>query len=288
MATASANGKTIFLGEHFSVYGTRIIGFGVNKKITVEALRSPTMAVEFGKDEKVILAIEAVKRYLNIDNFSARIIASEIPIGSGLGSSAALMVALVRAISGEFGLGLDDAGISAAAYEAEKIFHGAPSGIDNTLAACGGAVIFQKTALGPAVAQAGIGAPLHLVLIDTGIEKETLKMVGIVRKFKDGNEFEFAAINAEAGGLVNAAIENLQRGNTAKLGRLMDKNQELLARIGVSHPENDRVIELARRQGALGAKLVGAGGGGFCAALMESREAGENLVAALDGKYKSF
>jgi len=288
MAIGIAHGKTIFLGEHFSVYGTKIVGFGVAKKITVDVLKSPEMEIDFNADDKTKQAIQIIKNSLGLSNFKTTVIESEIPIGSGLGSSASLMVAIIRACVSEFELELDIDQINGIAFEAEKIFHGTPSGIDNTLATYGGSVIFQKSILGPIIGKPLIKNPLHLILIDTGIKKDTLKMVQIVKDFKEKNEYEFAEIIKRAGGIVDEAITALKQGNAKIMGILMDENQELLSRIGVSHQENGKVAEMARASGALGAKLVGAGGGGFCMALMENKESALRLVEIMGKQYDCF
>jgi len=288
MAIGSANGKTIILGEHFSVYGSKVIGFGIAKKIDVEICKSPEMDFEFVADEKVKKSVEIIKENLGIGNFRVRIVNSEINIGSGLGSSASLMVAIIRAANIEFGLNLDNARINTTAHKAEKIFHGTPTGIDNTLATYGGAVILQKTTDGPVVERPVIKKPLHIVLVDTGIKKDTLRMVQLVKDFKDRNEAIFLTLLDQASALANEAINNIKNGENAKLGPLMDENQELLAAIGVSHPEIDRVIGIARESGALGAKLVGAGGGGFCAALASDESAAKMIINKLGARYYCF
>ncbi|MFA6376305.1 MAG: mevalonate kinase [Candidatus Paceibacterota bacterium] len=288
MAIGIAHGKTIFLGEHFSVYGTKIIGFGIAKKITAEILKSPAMKINFGADDKTKQAIQVIKNSLGAGNFKTSIIESEIPVGSGLGSSASLMVAIIRACVSEFKLELGIDKINGIAFEAEKIFHGTPSGIDNTLSTYGGAIIFQKSLLGPIIERPVIKNPLHLVLIDTGIKKDTLRMVQIVKNFKEKNEHEFAEILRKAENVVDEAITGLKQGNAKIIGMLMDENQELLSRIGVSHPENGKATTMARASGALGAKLVGAGGGGFCMALMKDKESALKLVKIMGEQYNCF
>jgi mevalonate kinase len=288
MAVGTGKAKTIFLGEHFVVYGCKAIGFGLDKKIEVEINRSSCFEICFGADEKIKEALEFFKNSLGVKNFKINIRNSEIPVASGLGSSAAFNVAAIRALSGEFDLGLADRQVCDLAFGAEKIFHGNPSGIDNTLSTFGGSIVFQKRPGNNLIEPLQIGSPLHLVMAHSGVKSGTKNMIDKVRAFKDENETVFSDIlNAELI-IVEQAITSVREGDLKKLGALMNANHKFLSTIGVSRIENEKIISISREYGALGTKVVGAGGGGFCAALMENRGSALALMNALKKQYQCF
>jgi len=288
MSIGIGNAKSIFLGEHFVVYGCKAIGFGLDKKIEVEISKSEELIYEFSVDKKVRSAIELLQRLLRVGNFRIKVKQSEIPVSSGLGSSAALLVAVIRAISVEFRLNLSSSKICDLAYEAEKIFHGSPSGIDNTLAVYGGFISFQKRAGRNSIKPLRLAKPIHLVFIDTGKRSGTKTMVSKVRIWKERNEKTFSKLLKQESAIIVQAVKCLETGKYKRLGELMNLNQNLLNIIGASDAENEEVISAARTAGALGAKLVGAGGGGFCIALVKNKIEADNLIKSLNTKYKCF
>ena len=163
-------------------------------------------------------------------------IRSSIPIASGLGSGAALSAAVIR--------------------EIEKIYHGTPSGIDNTVIAYEQPIRFIK-GKGFEPLQADIKR-LPLLIVDSGIRSRTVDVVSDVRANFERNE---AAIH-EIGNLVRTAETVLQAGDPEEIGSLMNENQRLLKAMDVSCPQLDELITLAAENGAYGAKLTGAGRGG--------------------------
>jgi mevalonate kinase len=193
-----------------------------------------------------------------------------IPTGAGLGSSAALAVALVRALDVALALGLSDPEVDAAAFAAEKVFHGSPSGLDHTVAQRGGFGLFRRgQGLSPLT-----GTPaLRLLIGHTGRARDTKGRVQRVAELyqadREGTGTRFARI----AGLIDEAVAALGRGDLAALGRAMNQNQAELRHLDVSCPEIDTLCELALEAGALGAKLTGGGGGGCVLALCAEREA---------------
>jgi len=288
MAIGIGYGKIIFFGEHFVVYGCEAIGFGLNKKIEVEIVNTPSFEIVFKADEKVKKAIKIFQKQLGIKNFSVKITNTDIPIASGLGSGAALSVAIIRALSNEFNLRLTNKQVCSLTFEAEKLFHGTPSGIDNTLATFGGAIIFKKRQRNNLIKHLLVGSPLHLVIINTGIKSGTKYMVDKVLNLKDKNPAVFLKIMDAEKLIVKMASNAINKGEIEKIGALMNANHGLLNAIGVSHIENERIVAIARENGALGAKLVGAGGGGFCMALMEDKESALKLVEIMGKQYHCF
>jgi mevalonate kinase len=191
---------------------------------------------------------------------------SDIPIASGLGSGAALSTALVRAIFAQLGRPAPPEVVSELVYESERFYHGAPSGIDNTVVAYGQPIWFVKGQ--PPQPFASV-APMLLVIADTGIRSPTVLTVSKVREAWQQDRPRYEAIFDAIGELVYAVRSALERGDAPALGTLFNENQALLKSIGVSCDAIEVLVNAARAAGALGAKLSGAGGGGNIIALVE-------------------
>jgi mevalonate kinase len=206
---------------------------------------------------------------------------STIPIASGLGSGTAVSTVIVRALAGYMGRELTSATVSRLVYEVEKLHHGTPSGIDNTVVAYGRPVFFVRD---ETLETFGVGAALQLLIGDTGIASPTRVAVGDVRRGweRDGERYE--RLFGEVGEIVRAARALIERGDDmARLGVLMDRNHALLREMAVSSPELDHLVAAAGAAGALGAKLSGAGRGGNMIALTtagESARVGQALRRA--------
>jgi len=182
-------------------------------------------------------------------------------------------VATTAAVGACLDLKLSKDEISNIAYKAEKIVHGTPSGIDNTIATYGGAILFKKGD----IKQIQITSKIPLVIGDSGIERNTADWVRRVRLRRERQMAVMTSIISSIGILVNEGIKLLNRNDLPALGELMNINQGLLEAIGVSTFELNRLIDAARKSGAYGAKLTGAGGGGCIIAL--SPEAKQKQIA---------
>ncbi len=202
---------------------------------------------------------------------------SDLPVASGLGSSAAVAVALIRALAGHFGRRLEPAEVSALAFEAERIQHGTPSGIDNTVVAYEQPVWFVR---GQGMETFAVGRPLHLLIGDTGLASSTREVVGDVRAAWQGEPARYEALFAAIGQASHRARRSIEQGNLPALGRLLSENHGLLQTLGVSCDELDRLVAAATSAGALGAKLSGAGRGGNMIALVEP-ETSDTVATAL-------
>ncbi len=194
-------------------------------------------------------------------------ITSTIPIARGMGSGAAVATAVVRAIGRHFGHTPQPDEISPLVYEVEKLHHGTPSGIDNTVVAYEQPVFFVR---GRGITRLSVGASLNLVIADTGVVSSTRKVVGDVRRRWSAEAERYEGLFDEIGAVARLAKSAIERGDPNAVGRLMDENHELLMTLGVSSPELDKLVETARMTGALGAKMSGAGWGGNMLALVEA------------------
>ncbi len=213
-------------------------------------------------------------------------IEGDLPIAVGLGSSAALAVALVRAVAGLQGRALDDGTAASAANEVEKIFHGTPSGIDATTAARRGLLWFET---GPPMRWQTIraGETLPVVVALSGTRHHTGETVGSLRARAAASPEVYAPIFGAIGELVRTARGAIEDANWSLLGELMSMNHELLRACGVSTGELDRLVDDARRCGALGAKLTGAGGGGAAIAIANG-DPGELIRQLRDRGWEAF
>lgn len=284
-AVATAPGKVILFGEHFVVEGQPAIALALSlrARVTASATGRPSILIrsenlglsrEYGfppENDKSPLYPVAYAAYLAAERAGKNggieiVVDSEIPPGAGMGSSAAVSVATVAAASRLMGLELSLEEISRLAYEAEKIVHGKPSGVDNTVATFGGAIAYRK---GEGFLRLNVDfGDVSLVLADTGKPRSTGELVKRVLTLKSAFPTVMEPIYYAAGRLSVEAAKLMERGDWEAVGVLMNVNHGLLSAIGVSTAEIERLVHAARSAGALGAKLTGAGGGGFIVALV--------------------
>jgi mevalonate kinase len=151
----------------------------------------------------------------------------------------------------------------------EKLHHGTPSGVDNTVIAFEQPVYFVK---GEGVKRLSVGAPLNLIIADTGVTSSTREVVGDVRRRWQSQPDTYEGLFDEIGAIARLAKTAIERGDNEAIGRLMDQNHDLLVALGVSSFELNRLVRAARAAGALGAKMSGAGWGGNIVALVQPRD----------------
>lgn len=289
--SASAPGKVILFGEHAVVYGRPAIAVPVTQvaaKATVTAdLRGASGAVriqapdihleallsDLPPENPLAAAVHATASALKVSRLpscSLRI-TSTIPVAAGLGSGAAVAVAIIRVLSAFLGHPLPDEQVSSLAFEVEKLHHGTPSGIDNTVITFAKPVYFIK---GKTIQTLRLSRPFTLVIGDTGIHSPTSAVVGDVRKAWQADKDAYEALFDSTGALAESARQLIESGAVELLGPLMDANHGLLRKIGVSCPELEALVGAAREAGALGAKLSGGGRGGNMIALVTPPNAG--------------
>jgi mevalonate kinase len=204
-------------------------------------------------------------------------ISSTIPVAAGLGSGAAVSVALIRALAVHLAHPLTNDQVNEMVFEIEKLHHGTPSGIDNTVITYNKPVFFIK---GRPIETFRVGRPFTIVIGDTGISALTKESVGDVRNLWQKKPDHFEDIFNKIGEIVLSARQSIENGNPDLLGPLMDQNHILLQKLTVSSPELDGLVQAARHAGALGAKLSGGGRGGNMIALAEQASA-ESVARAL-------
>lgn len=307
-ALGHASGKVILLGEHAVVYGAPALAAGIDRGARARATRSPGASELWlgGGGERgaapaegdVARAFAALLEALSASTRAgpARVEAeSDLPPGGGLGSSAALGVAIARAVAAlERGpAGPSGPAVLAAAAAWERVFHGNPSGIDTTAAARGGCFRFTRAHGATPIAPRD---DLWLCVGATGVPSSTRSMVDLVAKLFERKPALADSSIAGIAALVENAALAIEAGDAVGLGRLMDLNQMLLAGMFVSTEAIETLCRLAREAGALGAKLTGAGGGGSVIALLPppppggaAPEAADRVLAAWrDAGYSGF
>ena len=258
----TAAGKVILLGEHGVVYGKHALALPIPDAVNVTVARSGDLSHDL-PDEFVDLLLDE----LGVDDRNWLIsVESRLPFGKGLGSSAAIAVAIVRAFDKALGLGLDDERVNAVAFESEKLAHGTPSGVDNTLSTFAKPMLFRNDgALQIDSLDIRLSPPLVIAWGDeTG---RTSEQVAGVRERHERFPGQFDALFDEMDRLSRQGAQLLQAARWEELGALMNICHGLLNAIGVSTPSLERMVSLARQSGAVGAKLTGAGGGGSIVAL---------------------
>ena len=295
-SVGTAPGKAILFGEHAVVYGQPAIAVPVNQVRAVAEIepdpKAGTVVIdladlgqrlrldELAPDHPLAAILLISFRALGLPspppiNLTVH---STIPMASGLGSGAAVSTAIVRALCEYTGVPLDGQSISNLVYEVEKIHHGTPSGIDNTVVALGRPVYFVR---GRPIELLEVKRPFALAIGDTGVASPTRVAVGAVREAWEREperlENEFGAI----GQIVRQARAAIESGAVERLGPLMNANQAHLTALGVSSPELDRLIAASLSAGAGGAKLSGGGRGGNMIALVDERSAGPVRQALL-------
>ncbi|MEJ2748562.1 MAG: mevalonate kinase, partial [Anaerolineae bacterium] len=159
--------------------------------------------------------------------------------------------------------------VSNLTYEVEKIHHGTPSGIDNTVVAYEKPVYFVRQQPQNRIETFGVKRPLRLLVADTGVRSSTKIAVGDVRRQWQADPDRFEALFDGCGRIAETARAAIESGDIAHVGCLMTANQRLLEEMTVSSPELERLVAAALPAGALGAKLSGAGRGGNMIALVK-------------------
>jgi mevalonate kinase len=325
MSHASAPGKIILFGEHAVVYNRPALAVPV-LQVHADA-RADFVKTGLGTDQRMgadqgwedLIQVEApdIRLFSSLSQLLARrsphplatailgtlqamgvshppalkiSITSTIPVASGLGSGAAVSVAIIRALSALFNRPLADEQVNELAYEVEKLHHGTPSGIDNTVITYAKPVYFVR---GEPIQTFSAAQPFTLVIGDTGISAPTKKSVGDVRKLWEADKNRWEKVFEQVGLIVKTARALIESGKSAsisaaedELGQLMDQNQALLQEMTVSSPELDRLVAAAKAAGALGAKLSGGGRGGNMIALVTPENAGQVAAALLSSGAK--
>jgi mevalonate kinase len=310
--TASAPAKIILFGEHFVVYGEPAIVLAIDKRAyaTVDHsddkclhVRSTNLNLKgYFKDgvfkaeqgdireaklkfEPVRVAVEKVlaahKEQIGLDIE----INSTVPVGAGLGSSAAVVAAVTEAAGELLNVKMTKEDVFRVALEAERVVHGTASGVDPAIATFGGALLFQTdTGFKPLE----VKTEVPLVIGDTGVERSTKVQVDKVRTIAENYPQIMELVKKTAREIVLRAMDAFKHNDLKALGDLMNINHALLYGIGVSDESLEWLINAAKKAGAYGAKLTGAGGGGCMIALANEGKLQDVLDAIMRAGGRPF
>lgn len=304
---ASASAKVILFGEHAVVYGQPAVAIPIQDVRTSAAVSIDAAVADpmiEAKDLKIKAALCAASQpetitpiIKTIELIDAKIVKlpqsgwrltlwSKIPIGRGLGSSAAASIAIIRALAKAMMKVVSPRDLIHYSLELEKIHHGTPSGIDNTVISLEKPILFRKDRE-PSAIPAG---NMFFIVGDTGISKKTSDVVAQVAESRKKEPESFDRLFDQIGKIAREGVLALKDGDAKKVGKLMDENQSLLQRMNVSSPELETLIYAARMRGALGAKLCGAGKGGCMVAVAKDGVTAGNIAADLlkAGAVRSF
>lgn len=293
------HGKVILLGEHSVVHGRPALAVAVERAVEVsfEPLPSgshttlhvapwdvsidsgPTPCAEHAQLQQAL----RVARGFYADQRELALSATvRLAGGAGMGSSAALGVAVLRAFDEARDRPQRDDEIYERSLAWERVFHGNPSGVDNAMATYGGVGLFRR---GEPLAKVAPHGRIRLLAVDSGARSSTKEMVELVAQQLADDPDRARRLFDEIAELVWEAKRALELGDQRLLGALMSQNHERLRALELSTPELEKMRTTALSAGALGAKVTGAGGGGCLLALVDGdqgREAVRRAMHALD------
>ena len=289
----SAPGKLILFGEHAVVFGEPALATAIDLRAEVFA-RPHTEWLADGRelsDPRYAYVNAAVERVGSTKPLWIEV-RSQVPEGSGLGSSAAVSVATLGALHRMRG-SFDAARIAADAFEVETAVQGRASPTDTTTATAGGAILVLPEERDGLLWSFDRGdrhwflhhrllPPFDLVVGFTGISASTGPLVAGVKRLVDSKP-EARQWISEIGEMTMEGVRALQAKDFVRGGELMDANHALLNRLRVGHPLLDKLVAAARPS-SYGAKLTGAGGGGSMFALTDEPEKTAKAIVGAGGR----
>lgn len=299
IALGKASGKIILMGEHAVVYGQPAIAIPFSAVETVAEVKEDgealTVTCEFydGLVHKMPEILESLKHAIRFSLYRIGApqdpaihidIHSTIPAERGMGSSAAVAVAIARSLFNFYGKVLTDKELWEIVQSSEKIAHGNPSGIDTVTTSGKSPVFFVKD---QPIEQLSINMDAYLIVADTGQTGQTLKAIQSVKALLSKVTYQIDSLSdpkqaiKELGQLTKLAKEALLNNYILELGEVMNQAHQLLASLTVSNQTLDRLAQAARQAGALGAKLTGGGRGGCLIAFAKDKESAEKIARTL-------
>lgn len=278
LGVGQAHSKIILIGEHAVVYGYPAISLPlleVEVTCKVVPAESPWRLYE---EDTLSMAVYASLEYLDITEACIRCeIDSAIPEKRGMGSSAAISIAAIRAVFDYYGADLPHDVLEILVNRAEMIAHMNPSGLDAKTCLSDQPIRFIKN-VGFTELEMDLSA--YLVIADTGVYGHTREAIQVVQsKGKDALPFLHSL-----GELTQQAEDAIRQKDAEELGQILSQAHFHLKEIGVSSPEADSLVETALSHGALGAKMSGGGLGGCIIALADNLTHAQELVESLEEK----
>ena len=305
-----ACGKIIVSGEHSVVYGKPCIASSIPLYLKVFLEKThpdKSTCIQLYYKDNTVLTVDkrlkdAVHHIVPYNGWNIRI-ESDIPFSSGMGSSAAFGVALLRAWANAHSQFWTEEEYLQKAHEIECFFHGTPSGIDHTVIFHDACIWFQRHSSGTITMHQTQIPDVHLVVINSQIKGSTKEQVEKVRQniHKNKSTIErmgkcteaihdcFDTLYQYTQEEKTLSTNSLYHIEQQKLGSLFLQNHQLLQQIGVSHPVLDEIVTHCVNQGCLGAKMAGSGGGGIVFAYVHTKEKQIEITETIGGMgYDAF
>ncbi len=306
--TASAPGKTILFGEHAVVYGKPAIAAAVDRRAYVKVegredgrtyvnveelevsgfldLEKGTITLEKGESTRKGILEYVLRSLIKAGNIQGVEITInlDIPIGAGLGSSSAVTVATIASAASFRNIKLTKDEIASLAHQVELEVQGAASPIDTTLSTHGGIIYLSKDA--KEIIPIKVNSNFSLVIGYTSKRGNTGKLVEGVRLKMEKNPEVITPIMNSIEAITNGAREAIIREDHQMIGEFMNINHGLLDALGVNTEELSKMVYTARKTGAIGSKLTGAGGGGSIIAYSPGRV--EEVVSSINEFENAF
>ena len=297
MATGTAFGKTILIGDQFVLYEIPAIvaALPLVTEATVQQIEGTGWVLEDNrkevpgyKEKKKAQQIESIKRILEVMKIDVQKTPVKITYGgsllagSGVGASAASCVSLARALNEEFELGYSIEQINHVGWEGEFAYHGIPSGVDNTASTYGGLLLYRIKNEKKMFENIEIRTPFRIVLANSGVTADTSKLDEYVESEERRNPVLFTdRLNR----IREQAIEMkraLEANDLETVGKIMTANHQILIDMGLSHETLVYLCDKAIQLGALGAKVTGGGRGGYMVALTSEEAVQESVASAFE------
>ena len=304
--SAWGSGKLILWGEHAVVYGEPAVAValpqGLKVTLTPHTISTPPHiaydaqplsalhTIQLGETEHAALNVALTRAVswargqgVTLSRSYRLRVEGALPFKVGLGSSAALAVATLRALAQCEGLNpWSEEALFAGAMEMERVFHSNPSGLDHQVSIAGGALRYRREGARAQFSSLCISTPLILTLTWVPRRGSTADAVRGVAERRAQDPDAYASLFSEIGHIAHEGALALERGHLDEIGDLLNRNHERLRAIGVSTSELNSLCQHLRSRGALGAKMSGAGHGGVCLGLFRDLSAARAATLDLD------
>ena len=288
----SACGKAILVGEHAVVYGSHAVALPL-RDMRLDLSVSPSnemqlpprvsmKANDLQMTQRVADVFVEAAELLGAKEVPSEVVGqSRLPIGAGVGSSAALCVSALRGVAGIMGMTLKKSQLASLANTLEKRFHGQPSGLDTAVVAHESCLLFKRQAT-MRVLDTPHPQYWNFVLLDSGVRASTMSMIRLASPYFRGVDGDRRIVCFDE--LAMATAEALKAGDVVLMSELISECDRLLSELGIVTHDLSSMISELKRLGCLAAKTTGAGGGGVVLALLDP----SNTVEILARLKESF